>query len=310
LTISSATRKAGPFTGNGATTAFPFTFKIFTAADLLVVLALTSTGVESTLALATHYTVSLNADQNANPGGTLTMLVAPATGYTLTVTSQVANTQSMDLTNAGGFYPSVINTAMDKATIQIQQLAEQVGRAVKVGISSDTTPDALLLAINSGASSATASASSASAAAVAANDSAVAAAASAATITPAAYATAAQGTKADSAAQPGATSIFSASQRTNETTDNDGSFDLNAAMDFKCTPSAGFTLTFTNIPATPVVQKGTIMLVNPSAYSVAAHANTKVGAATLAALSAAGTYELSYRTSNGLVYVTASGALA
>jgi hypothetical protein len=99
-------------------------------------------------------------------------------------------------------------------------------------------------------------------------------------------------------------------KRTNETTDNDGSFDLNAAMDFKCTPSAGFTLTFTNIPATPLVQKGTIMLVNPSAYSVAAHANTKVGAATLAALSAAGTYELSYRTSNGIAYVTASGALA
>jgi hypothetical protein len=103
---------------------------------------------------------------------------------------------------------------------------------------------------------------------------------------------------------------FTASQRTNETTDNDGSFDLNAAMDFKCTPSAGFTLTFTNIPATPVVQKGTILLVNPSAYSVAAHANTKVGAATLAALSAAGTYELAYRTSNGVAYVTASGALA
>jgi hypothetical protein len=112
------------------------------------------------------------------------------------------------------------------------------------------------------------------------------------------------------AAKTNSAQTFTATQRTNETTDNDGSFDLNAAMDFKCTPTAGFTLTFTNIPTSPVVQKGTIMLVNPSAYSVAAHANTKVGAATLAALSAAGTYELAYRTSNGLVYVTASGALA
>jgi hypothetical protein len=103
---------------------------------------------------------------------------------------------------------------------------------------------------------------------------------------------------------------WTTSQRTNETTDNDGSFDLNAAIDFKCTPAAGFTLTFTNIPTTPVVQKGTVMLINPSAYAVAAHANTKLGAATLAALSAAGTYELAYRTSNGVAYVTASGALA
>jgi hypothetical protein len=103
---------------------------------------------------------------------------------------------------------------------------------------------------------------------------------------------------------------WAATQRTNETTDNDGSFDLNAAIDFKCTPAALFTLTFTNIPATPLVQKGTIMLVNTGGYAVSAHANTKVGASTLASLSAAGTYELAYRTSNGLVYVTVSGALA
>ena len=101
---------------------------------------------------------------------------------------------------------------------------------------------------------------------------------------------------------------FTATQRTNETTDNDGSFDLNAAQDFKCTPTGAFTLTFTNIPATPLVQKGSIILVNPSAYAVSAHANTKLSASTLATLSAAGTYQLSYRTSNGVAYVSASGA--
>ena len=99
-------------------------------------------------------------------------------------------------------------------------------------------------------------------------------------------------------------------QRTNETTDNDLSFDLNAAQDFKCTPSAGGTLTFTNIPATPLVQKGTIVLVNGSNYAIAAHANTKVGSSLLSSISATGTYLLGYRTSNGVVYVTASGALA
>jgi hypothetical protein len=100
-------------------------------------------------------------------------------------------------------------------------------------------------------------------------------------------------------------------QRTNELTDNDGSFDLGAGyLDFKCTPTAGVTLTFTNIPATPLVQKGTVILVNGSNYAIAAHANTKVEASTLAKISATGTYQLAYRTSNGVVYVTASGALA
>lgn len=106
------------------------------------------------------------------------------------------------------------------------------------------------------------------------------------------------------------TQTYSVPQRVNEATDNDGSFDLNAAQDFKCTPAAGFTLTFTNIPATPLVQKGTIILVNTGGYSVAAHANTKVGASLLSAISAAGTYQLAYRTSNGVAYVTASGALS
>lgn len=103
---------------------------------------------------------------------------------------------------------------------------------------------------------------------------------------------------------------FTAVQTTEETTDNDGSFDLSAALDFICTPTGAFTLTFTNIPATPIVQKGTIILVNPSGYAVSAHANTKVGATFLATVSAAGTYEIAYRTSNGVAYVTASGAMS
>lgn len=99
-------------------------------------------------------------------------------------------------------------------------------------------------------------------------------------------------------------------QQTQEVTDNDGSFDLAAAIDFKCTPTALFTLTFTNIPASPQVQKGTVVLVNTGGYAVSAHANTKLSAAALGTISTAGTYQLSYRTSNGVAYVTASGALA
>jgi Phage Tail Collar Domain len=135
LTISSTTRKAGPFTGTGATVAFPFTFKVFAASDVLAVQALTSTGVETVKVLTTDYTVALNADQNATPGGTLTMLVAPPAGTTLTLTSQVPLLQGTDLTNAGGFYPKVINDALDRLTILIQQVAASVGRALTLSLS-------------------------------------------------------------------------------------------------------------------------------------------------------------------------------
>lgn len=136
MTISSTTRKAGPFPGNGVTVALPFTFKVFTAADVLAVQAVTATGVETTLALGTDYTVSLNADQDTTPGGTLTLVTAHATGTTVTLTTQIENTQGTDLTNLGGFYPKVINDALDRATIQIQQLAEKLSRVLTFGISS------------------------------------------------------------------------------------------------------------------------------------------------------------------------------
>lgn len=136
MTISSTTRKAGPFPGNGVTVALPFTFKVFTAADVLAVQAVTATGVETTLALGTDYTVSLNADQDTAPGGTLTLVTAHATGTTVTLTTQVENTQETDLTNLGGFYPKVITNALDRATIQIQQLAEKLSRVLTFGISS------------------------------------------------------------------------------------------------------------------------------------------------------------------------------
>jgi hypothetical protein len=139
LTISSTTRKAGPFTGTGAQVAFSFAYKVFSAADVLVVQAVTATGVETTKVLTTDYSVTLNADQNANPGGTVTMLVAPPVGTTLTLASRVDNLQPTDLTNAGGFYPSVINAALDRCVIQIQQLAEKLGRTLSISISSSSS---------------------------------------------------------------------------------------------------------------------------------------------------------------------------
>src|ERR1700737_2033490 len=72
MTISSETRKAGPFTGNGVATAFPFAFKVFAASDLAVTLNVIATGAQTLLTLITDYTVALNPDQNANPGGTIT----------------------------------------------------------------------------------------------------------------------------------------------------------------------------------------------------------------------------------------------
>lgn len=143
MTISSETRKAGPYTGNGVTTSFPFSFKVFTTAEVVVIRTNLS-GVESTLVLGTDYTVTLNANQNSNPGGSVVLPTALTTGFLLTLTSDVALTQATDLTNQGGFYPTVINDSLDKLTIISQQLNEQVSRSAKLPISSSADADALV----------------------------------------------------------------------------------------------------------------------------------------------------------------------
>lgn len=90
-------------------------------------------------------------------------------------------------------------------------------------------------------------------------------------------------------------------------TDNDLSFDMNASSNFKCTPTALGTLTFTNITSG---QSGFILLVNTGGHAISAAATTEVSATTLTTISTAGTYLLSYFSDGTNVFVTNSGALA
>ncbi|CAM2158927.1 Pectate lyase-like protein [Paraburkholderia tropica] len=133
MTVSSTTRKAGPYAGNGVATTFPFSFKIFKKADIAVIVA-NASGTGSTLTLDSDYSVSLNADQNSNPGGSITYPISGTplqATYTLTILGALPYEQPTDITNMGGFYPSVIEDALDRAEIQIQQLAEITSRTIQ-----------------------------------------------------------------------------------------------------------------------------------------------------------------------------------
>jgi hypothetical protein len=115
-----------------------------------------------------------------------------------------------------------------------------------------------------------------------------------------------QGYDADTA-KTDTTQNFTAPQRSADTVDNDGSFDLSAAQNFTCTPTGSITLTFTNIPDG---QSGFILLVNTTPQTVSLHANTKGDANLATTLSTAGTYLVSYYANGTNVYLTTSGAIA
>jgi hypothetical protein len=128
MTIS-ATYTPAQASGNDVSVAFPFTFKVFDQADLVVILT-DALGVNTTQAITTNYTVSLNGDQNNNPGGTVTMLVAPATGESLIVQRIIEPLQETDITQGGGFYPEVIEDALDRLTMLGQQNTATTNRAL------------------------------------------------------------------------------------------------------------------------------------------------------------------------------------
>lgn len=139
MTINSTLRKTSPFVGNGSASTFPFTFKVFTESEIVVVKVATATSSETTLTLTTDYTVTLNPDQNGNPGGSITLVsggVAQnlATGFNLVITSAVQSLQGTDLTNQGGFYPEVINDALDKSVILHQQQQELLDRSIRFSL--------------------------------------------------------------------------------------------------------------------------------------------------------------------------------
>ena len=99
MTISSTTRVAGPFTGTGTVSTFPFTFKVFEPTDVYATTLEVAAATTATLALTTDYTVALNADQDTSPGGSITLVptgqagAVLATGYQLTITTDMAELQ-------------------------------------------------------------------------------------------------------------------------------------------------------------------------------------------------------------------------
>lgn len=136
MSISSTARRAGPFFGNGVATNFSFDFKLFKPEELRVVRLLGVSNAEVDLVMGVDYDATLNADQDENPGGGVTLRAPLAVGDRLTLVSAVPELQPVDITNQGGFYPDLLNGGLDRATILVQQLKEASDRSLKLPVSS------------------------------------------------------------------------------------------------------------------------------------------------------------------------------
>lgn len=122
------------FTGNGSVTAFDFDFKAFSEAGIRVLHLETVAGTVTELVNDTHYSLVLNADQENDPGGTVTY---PVSGSALPATEKLAIVRGDSFDQDTDFYAGMpmqsLEDRVDYLTVLCQQLLEKSNRAVRVG---------------------------------------------------------------------------------------------------------------------------------------------------------------------------------
>ena len=129
MTVSSTTVKSTA-SGDGSTTQFAYTFKIFANTDLEVIIR-SATGTETVKLLTTHYTVAGVGDAS---GGSITFTSGntPASGETVVIRREVPQTQAIDYIANDPFPAESHEEGLDRATMVAQQVSEESDRAIKL----------------------------------------------------------------------------------------------------------------------------------------------------------------------------------
>lgn len=135
MTVSTTNNRVS-YAGNGVTTAFSFPNKFFADTDLVVLVVTDATGASVTKTLTTDYTVT---GAGAPTGGTVTMVVAPATGTTLVIYRNPPLTQLTDLVDGDPFSVETgVEAPLDRQMLVIQRLYDLISRSLRLA-DSDTT---------------------------------------------------------------------------------------------------------------------------------------------------------------------------
>lgn len=129
MTVSSTINRE-QYATDGVTTAFTIHFPFFDDTDVNAVFV-SSTGVSTTFALNTDFTVSGGADASGVPGGgTLTCSVAPATGGMLTIYREIPQTQESDYVEDDPLPADQMEADFDRSVMRDQQLKDGQDRAL------------------------------------------------------------------------------------------------------------------------------------------------------------------------------------
>ena len=130
MTISSTTVK-NSYNGDGSTTTFSYTFKIFANSDLQVIIRNNTTATETVKTLTTHYTVT---GAGSASGGSVIFTAGniPASGETVVLRRAVPQTQAIDYIANDPFPAESHEEGLDRAMMTLQQVQEELDRSIKI----------------------------------------------------------------------------------------------------------------------------------------------------------------------------------
>lgn len=126
MSVSNQTNKTNG-SGNGVTTTFSFPFKIFDVSELVAYKIAADSTVTGPLTYTTDYTATINS---VTEGGTITFIVAPASGTTWFLKRLVPYTQSAVIPSEGTLPGKQIENQLDLITMMVIQANETISRAL------------------------------------------------------------------------------------------------------------------------------------------------------------------------------------
>jgi lysophospholipase L1-like esterase len=151
MSVSTTTNKIA-YTLSSATQTLAVPFYFLANADLRVLLTKAATGGVTTLALTTSYTAS---GAGVEAGGSITLTgatvsgITPASGDTVTIKRVPEQNQLVDYVNNDAFPATTHERALDKLTMEVQDVQEQVARALRYD-ETETTDGTMALASRKG----------------------------------------------------------------------------------------------------------------------------------------------------------------
>lgn len=121
MTLPNDTIRMPPYTGNGVTTTFPYTFKVWDADELIV--------YEDGEVITTGFTIT---GVGSDDGGNVVFTTAPASGVEIVLVATITRTQDTDLVNHTAFFQSRIEDGLDRVTRMVQVSGDDSERSLRL----------------------------------------------------------------------------------------------------------------------------------------------------------------------------------